>query len=570
MKDFVRLGGAQIGEFSIVYSKDEPEPVLHAAEEIAKYVSILYETEPLPIYTDKNKIAEKTIILGDLTGLPKPEGEEAYIIVCDKNRSQILIQGANPRGIIYGSYAFLEEICTWRFISPDIEYNKIAEGRTEPYEIGNKKIEWNPIIEWRDVASPIYWNDAVSIKRRLNSSYNRHCHSTWGGTYEYPGRFIHTFESLLGVPQHTQPCLSDPTVLEKCINSVRELLRQNPNARVISVSQNDCDIDEKTYCTCPKCAKIDEEEGSHAGTLLRFVNKVAEAVEEEFPKCKIMTLAYIHTIKIPKITRPHKNVIIEFAPINMDFGHSVRSEGNRATLKDFEDWSTIADRIFVWDYQVNFSFSVPHFPNFKLLRDNMKYYVDHNVKGFFMEGDNHSEYRTATDMGEYKAYLLANLLCNPYMSDSCYRTVCEDFLYGFYGKKGYLLTDYLDILGELAEKNPHPLGIFENPNTMYDKEKFLAKLPEMEAIWNEVETGAENEFQRENVTRSRLGYTYLKLLYGFDLFCQSGEPFKSAILKENENFYKTITAIGTPPRGIGTKVPELTDMSENMGIKIYW
>ena len=102
------------------------------------------------------------------------------------------------------------------------------------------------------------------------------------------GLFVHTFNTLLPpekyYAQHpeyyamvkgrrvaTQPCLSNPQVLEIVCDELSRRIAANPEAKYWSVSAND----NYGYCTCPECAKIDAEEESPAGSVVRFANKVA-------------------------------------------------------------------------------------------------------------------------------------------------------------------------------------------------------------------------------------------------------------------------------------------------------
>jgi hypothetical protein len=61
---------------------------------------------------------------------------------------------------------------------------------------------------------------------------------------------------------------------EELIRNLKAGLKSNPGATIASVSQNDC----IGNCQCAACAKIDTEEESPAGAMLRFVNAVADEV----------------------------------------------------------------------------------------------------------------------------------------------------------------------------------------------------------------------------------------------------------------------------------------------------
>ena len=72
-----------------------------------------------------------------------------------------------------------------------------------------------------------------------------------------------------------QLCLTNPDVLKLVTSNVLSRIRSDPGQLCYGVSQNDnCN-----YCECEKCSAVDAEEESTAGTMVRFVNAIAEAVE---------------------------------------------------------------------------------------------------------------------------------------------------------------------------------------------------------------------------------------------------------------------------------------------------
>lgn len=138
-------------------------------------------------------------------------------------------------------------------------------------------------------------------------------------------RYSHTFEELVPPEkwfdshpeyfslvngkrrrEHSQLCLTNPDVLEICIEGVRRWMREHPECRIFSVAQNDW----YGYCECEHCQAIDRREESHAGALLAFVNAVADAVRDEFPDNRIHTFAYLYSRKAPRFLRPRENVIV--------------------------------------------------------------------------------------------------------------------------------------------------------------------------------------------------------------------------------------------------------------------
>jgi hypothetical protein len=115
------------------------------------------------------------------------------------------------------------------------------------------------------------------------------------------GYYVHTFNTLLpwetyfdahpeyycfmnGKRIKDQLCLSNEKVYRIALEKLKREMENQPGKRIWSVSQND----NFSYCQCPECEKIIEEEGSPAGPVIRFVNKIAG----EFPDKTIATLAY--------------------------------------------------------------------------------------------------------------------------------------------------------------------------------------------------------------------------------------------------------------------------------------
>ena len=116
-------------------------------------------------------------------------------------------------------------------------------------------------------------------------------------------------------------------------SNVLARIRKDPGASFYGVSQNDW----YNYCTCPACKALDDAEESHAGSMIAFVNQIAEAVEKEFPEVTIETLAYQYTRKPPKTIRPRANVMPCLCTIECDFSFPITASAfkeNRAFMDD--------------------------------------------------------------------------------------------------------------------------------------------------------------------------------------------------------------------------------------------
>ena len=129
-------------------------------------------------------------------------------------------------------------------------------------------------------------------------------------------------------------------------------------------------------------------------------------------------------------------------------------EQNRKFREDFEGWSKIAPRLYIWDYSKNNHCLLSPYPNIHVLGPNLGYFVRNNAVGVFEQGDN----RTRT--GEFvrlRAWLLSHLLWNP---EADQKRLVDDFLNGYYGAAGPYLSEYLDLMSRAVKRSGVYLGYY--------------------------------------------------------------------------------------------------------------
>ena len=408
----------------------------------------------------------------------------------------VSIRGGNGRGVIYGVYALLERCAGTRFFMPGLEV--LGNGDMEI----SHGFSHTPVFEMRQSDWPCGNGDPDwCVKNGVNQ---RAIPAEMGGHIRYGG-FVHTIGGFTGVPQDKQPCFSDSEVLKKTIAGVRAILEKDPEVTIVSVSQND----NQNYCTCEKCAAVDAEEGSHMGTVLRFVNAVAADIAKDYPDVVIDTLAYQFTRKAPKITKPLPNVCIRLCSIECCFSHPLDDPScpeNRAFAQDIVEWNKICDRIYIWDYVTNFRYYVPTFPNFGVLRKNMRFFAEHGVKGMYPEGNYNSP--KSGEFGELRCYLLARLMMDPLMSETDYSRHMDEFLAAYYGEGWRYIRSYID--WTVAEAAGGHMNIWNPPFSVIPQEKFAAMEETFEQWWNMAEAMAGDRL--EAVRRSRIQWRVIRLM----------------------------------------------------------
>ena len=465
----------------IVISADATESEQHAANELADFLRQItgtkFEIQAHPT-AGKSRLlvgpGAAKLAMSDFS----IDGLGSDGIIIRTVGDDLILAGGRPRGTLYAVYTFLEEHVGCRWWS-----SKVSSIPIKPtLEIGTLNIRYVPPLEYRES----FWFDAFNgdwaVRNKSNGNSVR-VDDKRGGKHIYEG-FVHTFFPLIppkkyfgdhpewfseikGKRSHerTQLCLTNEEMRKELIKNLKERLRKNPAATIASVSQNDW----RGNCQCSKCAAIEKEEGSPAGLMLRFVNAVAGEIEDEFPNVAISTLAYQYTRKPPKITKPRPNVIVRLCSIECSFSKPLADERNKKFRDDIVGWSKICNRLYIWDYTTNFRHYIMPHPNLLVLGPNVKFFVDHNVKGIFEQGAYTSN---GAEMAELRAWVLAKLLWYPTLDG---RKLIGEFIEGYYGPASSLIKDYLEITHDAVEESGDQLGCFSQHTAKFLSFETLSK-----------------------------------------------------------------------------------------------
>ena len=425
----------------------------------------------------------------------------------------LLIEGGNGRGVLYGVYQFLEKYADVRYFTPELE---VCEEGTVSFPDG-VLIDYTPVFELRQTDWYRWMSDAegfaFSVKSGVNliSGWTPTWGEEFGGSLSYaPSMFVHTIGKLaeLDTPYPAtapNPCLTDETIYQTVLKNVLAVLEANPDARIISVSQND----NEKHCACDNCKAIEAEESSASGPLIRFVNRIANAIAEDYPNVTVDTLAYKYTQKAPKVTKPAPNVCVRLCTITCHFNHPLTSttcKTCQSFCNDIVAWSEICDNIYIWDYTTNYSYYLASFPNFHVLRENMKFFADHNVKGVFEQGNASGP---SGEFGELRAYLIGKLFMDPYMSKTEYYAHMDEFLAAYYGEGWKNIRQYINLLAQYANISSNGMGIYSYPFTVMHKDTYASMAEKINGWWDAAEEAAGDRL--EAVQRSRWQVRYMLL-----------------------------------------------------------
>ncbi len=441
-------------------------------------------------------------------------GEEGYLIRCVADGT-VVICGGGSRGTLYGVYAFLERFLGFRAFSADAE--RIDHVAQLSVPVGD--LRKTPDFEYRDAYFRGAFDGTLSAKLRLNTSVADLSREKGGNMKFFSAH--HSFESLLpsrvyfdthpeyyalvdGKRVPSQPCLSNEDVVRTVTENLLQTVRENPHARVFSVAQND----NRDYCRCERCRAIDAEEGSPAGSMIRFVNRVAEAVEAVNPALLIHTFAYQYTRHAPRHVRPRKNVIVRLCNIECEWSEpfevlAARDSSSEAAefVRDIREWTAISDRVYIWDYAVNYANYLQPFPNFYQMAENIRFYRRMGIRGVLEEGN--FSYGGGASMDGLKVYLIGRLLWD---SESDVDALIDEYLSGVFGAGAPYLREYIDLTS--AAVKGHRLGIYDHPDAPYFDD---ASMDAYDRLFRAAEEAAENESVRERIEREHLAVEYLRV-----------------------------------------------------------
>ena len=470
--------------------------------------------------------------------------EDGFLITTDSSR--LIIAGGNEKGTLYGVYSFLEKYLGCRMYTPKVKVvpkqSTIALGKINDMQV--------PVIGFRDTHYRSTWDADYTEWHKLD-------HAPDGERTDW-GMWVHTFNELVppqvyyqahpeyfamvkGKRLPTQLCLSNAEVLGITIQNLRKMIAQNPAAKYWSVSQND----NRDYCTCHLCHALDSAEGSPSGSIINFVNKVAD----QFPDKMISTLAYEYGRHAPKTLKPRDNVNIMLCSIEAYRDRPLTQDTASAEfVKDVKDWGKISKDIIVWDYVIQFNHLLSPFPNLQVLQPNIRFFAENGVNAMFEQGNR----EVGGEFAGLRSYMISKLLWDPYLNAD---SVMSDFLNGYYGAAGKPIREYIDVMREALLKAKKPLRIFGSPNDAADS--YLT--PELMTRYNQIFDMAEKAVADSDVILERVRIARLPLMYA------AMEQAKKNYTGDNGVFEK-VNGKWEAKTSVKNMVDEFTDLCLREGV----
>lgn len=501
----VWIAGKQLGAAThAIVTPDQPTPSEErAALELRNYLEQM-TGQDLPILRDAaaDPASRSLLLIGRSNLLPKlgvmvdweklgPDG-----IALNSAGAHLVLAGGQ-RGALYAVYTFLEDQLGCHWYTPDCTVVPASgERRVEKLALTHV-----PTFQLRDQASFLAMMDPDWAVRNKYFGESPMYNDARGGTFRFFPGMGHTFYKAVPPEKYfkehpeyfsmikgkreagrnAQLCLSNPEVENIMVRYLEENLRLYPWYKIVSVAQEDW----KGYCECPQCAAVDAEEGGPSGSIIRFVNRVAERIEKTHPDVLVHTFAYQYSRHVPRLARPRDNMVIQLCSIECNQGRPLGDPADKLNApfaKDLEEWAKVSKHLYIWDYAADFQRQWLQ-PNLWNVKPNLQLFAAHNVRGVRLQ----QQYMATHEMQEERTWLLAKLIWNPAADD---KALLDEFLKAYYGPAAGPLARYYQQAHDYVQQHNITLGIGFNRR----KDAFpMDELMRYEALFAEATAAAKGD-----------------------------------------------------------------------------
>ena len=567
--------GEDLADYKIVISASASKAVQYGAEILQKRIKQATNVE-LSIVTDATAETELEIILGDTTRAECEAfdyaalGDESFQV---KNVENDLVIAGNERGLLYGVYAYLEAL-GYRFYTVDVEKIPYEDEVFVPTEI---HLEWKPTFDYRETMYCMTWDADWAVSQRVNSDFQRgelKANEKYGGFSGYIGGgkwMVHTLYLLLpesnfsAHPEYfaekngaraaknlaghwNQPCLTSEGAYQVILNNALNKIASDPKSNILSISENDGG----DYCECATCQASYATYGV-SGTFYRFINRIAGDIGAQYPDIYIDTLSYHMSKEAPSDLKIADNVIVRVCPEMCNFHTDPTTCEQLATQsKRVTDFSAICDNIYVYFYPINWGNLYAALPSYDTIWYDARFFAESGVKGVYAEGYS----KENPEFGELKAYLMAKVLANPYMSEGEFWYHYNDFLEGYYGDAAEYIAQYHKITDQLMEEHmaenghlDHWFSVNENFDYGYNRSTheygIMPYVEEINELWDEALNSVIGT-TLDHVKKSMIHWTYIELFNTMDNRMIYGDADdREELIARNEALYRDILKYGT-------------------------
>ncbi len=428
----------------------------------------------LPLRVDAEWSAEaKYIVVGNselfaAVGLTMPEddiGFSGYYIKSVGDSVFLAVNGDD--GYQLAAIAFLRHVVGYDMLSEDtVLYEK--DGATLP----DMEVVERPDYDYRQESEPVgNGRYGMGYSSGFMMSVNG---IAWHNSFQYlpPEKWAKTYPEWYTVSGRTQSSSTGghnpgqlcytahgnekgtySLMIDTAFAKLKETVDANPGASFITFTQED----NYEACDCEYCeAEAEKYGGSANGPVIKFVNALAEKLEEYLGDSRRVTIsffAYRATEKSPTVQNAdgsyaaidgihcHPNVGVVIAPITATYSHSFYESQNQSFAENIRSWSAVCDNVYMWLYQTNFAHYMFPANTWDTAAESYRFCKENNAVYMYNEGQWNTN--AVSHFSKLKEYVDSRLLVDVNLN---YGSLVDRFFANYYGEGGAAMRTYFDAL----------------------------------------------------------------------------------------------------------------------------
>ena len=380
---------------------------------------------------------------------------------------QVIIAGYAPPGTIYGVYAFLKQLglshYPWHFGGVMKRYTPLPKAQLAEFSVADK-----PFFELRDVLGQYDRGRFGSTMRQYTLGELKWARTQplfKGGGYmgwDHTAGYLVPIQAHLGTHPEFYPmkhgtrippttptmqvglCACHPEIEAISIQNALAWMQRQPTRRLFAITDGD-----QAGWRCPSCAQSDPAPHYYTDRNLRWVNAVARAIRQPYPDNRVLTLAYLDTVKPPLEAGLEPNALVFYAPwhwtsratSSVGFDHPL----NVTAMEEFIAWTRLfPGQIGVYDYTGPWVYGAA---------ERIKLYAKHDVRWVYMN----------RARGNLLHWVASQLLWDPSLD---VEALIAEFIHAFYGPAADVMQRYYRLRRDTMQR--HTLTTFISTAVLQD------------------------------------------------------------------------------------------------------
>lgn len=569
--DFLKAGAS---EYVILTSDAPTANETFAAEELQLFIEEVSGAK-LDIQKEGESQADKYLSVGetkaaDVAGV-KPAYEELLNngFVIQTVEDDCYLKGYSDIGTRNAVYEFLSLCFDYECYAAD----EICMVATKDLKLPAFELSVKPSFEWREANNgDLIRNATASYRMRFNQ--NEEIFVTGHLTHnsmtivnplvydytsdEYKDWYSETLAvnplSGTGEMLPAQLCYSNADMEKVYIENLLKLLETSKVSVMLMGMEDNVE-----WCTCEKCIASKEQYGTNSAVIIKFANRVQEAVnqwfKEEHPDrepTKLIFFAYYETV-MPPVTYDektdtykaidesvmlHEDLGIMYAPIGATYAYPLTDTRNAEAEKAIRGWNALTDNVYTWVYSLHPSHAFIMIDTFEVMQDNYKFLLENGTTFIFDQTDHYQE-TGSSSWSSAKAYVMSKLQWNVNLN---MEELLDDFFANYFDKAGDTMQALFNTEREWLVHVYQDLGAsgkisddLSSPD-YWSYPMLIEALEQIEQAYDDIEEYQDTDPERYQKLYDRI--TMESLQFRYILIGNYGTNYDAAELLNMKNLFK--------------------------------